>query len=67
MATANDKLIRELQEECNQLRQALADVKLERDCYRQMLLEELRSRGEFEDLDITTLEAMSAGPVELLE
>jgi hypothetical protein len=56
----------ELQEECGKLREALAKAESEREAYRQLFLQEARERREFEDLDISTLERMSAGPVESL-
>ena len=56
--------IRELQDECNGVRQALTKSEAERDRYRQAFLDQLRELREFENLDIPTLEAMSAGPVE---
>lgn len=56
----------ELQEECRKLRSALAKTESEREAYRQLFLQEARERREFEDLDIPTLERMSAGPVEKL-
>ena len=57
----------ELQEECKSLRQALTKTEIERDRYHQAFVEEARAAREFEDLDISTLETMSAGPVEMIE
>jgi hypothetical protein len=62
-----ETIIREQQEECNTLRQALAKSEIERNRYRQLFIDELRTAREFENLDIPTLEAMSAGPVEMIE
>jgi hypothetical protein len=59
--------IRELQEECSKLKQALASSEDERIRYRQAFLDQARAAREFEDVDIVSLEKMSAGPVELLE
>jgi hypothetical protein len=60
-------LVRELQDECERLRQALAKVETERDWYRKAISENARAAREFEDVDIPTLEAISAGPVEMIE
>lgn len=59
--------VRELQQECNRLRQALINAEKERTAYRHLFLEQARAAREFEDLDIPTLEAMSAGPVEEMD
>ena len=59
--------IRELESECVRLKQALVKAEAERNDYRHLFLEEARARREFEDLDVATLERMSAGPVELLK
>ena len=56
-------LLRNANEECQSLRQALADTKAERDGYRELFLEQARAAREFEDLDIDTLKALSAGPL----
>jgi hypothetical protein len=56
-----------LQEECDRLRQALAKSEEERKLYRKALYEQGRAAREFEDVDIASLEAMSAGPVGILE
>ncbi|MBI1830229.1 MAG: hypothetical protein HYR84_02115 [Planctomycetes bacterium] len=61
-----ESVVRDLQGECEKLREALATAQAERDSYRQLFLQEARERREFEDLDIPTLESMSAGPVEEL-
>jgi hypothetical protein len=60
-------LVRELQDECNRLRQALAKMETERDLYRKAMFENARTAREFQDVDIATLEAMSAGPVDRIE
>jgi hypothetical protein len=62
-----EAVVRELQEECRRLREALGKADREREAYKQLFLEEARNSREFENLDIPTLEAMSAGPVEMLE
>jgi hypothetical protein len=49
------------------LRAALAECEIQRDAYRGALVQELRASREFEKLDIPTLEAISAGPVELVQ
>jgi hypothetical protein len=59
--------IRELQEECSKLKLALARSEDERIRYRQAFLDQARTAREFADLDIASLEKMSAGPVEMLE
>ncbi|MBI3823369.1 MAG: hypothetical protein HY289_11925 [Planctomycetes bacterium] len=61
-----ESAVRELEGECGRLREALAKAQSERETYRQLFLQEARERREFEDLDIPTLERMSAGPVEKL-
>ncbi len=61
-----EAMVRELQTECGKLREALAKAESEREAYRDLFLQEARERREFEDLDIPTLERMSAGPVEKL-
>jgi outer membrane murein-binding lipoprotein Lpp len=58
--------VRELQNECNRLRLALTAAAAERDSYRQSLYETARAAREFEDVDIPSLEAISAGPVEMI-
>ncbi len=60
-------LVRELQEECNRLRQALAQMEKERNAYLKAIYEDARAAREFEDVDIPSLDAMSAGPVEMIE
>jgi hypothetical protein len=59
--------VRDLQEECTRLRQELAKTEIERNRYHQAFLGQAGAAREFEDLDIPTLEAMSAGPVEMIE
>ena len=59
-------LVRELQEECIRMRQTLAKTEMERDRYRQAYLDQARAARAFEDLDIPTLKAISAGPVEMI-
>jgi len=59
-------LVQVLQAECAQLRQTLAQAEAERDRLRLAIYVQARAAREFEDLDIPSLEAMSAGPVELL-
>jgi predicted nuclease with TOPRIM domain len=59
--------VRELQEESTRMRQTLAKTEMERDRYRQAYLDQARAARAFEDLDIPTLEAISAGPVEMIE
>jgi len=59
-------LVQQLQDECVQLRQALAEAETERQLFRQAYYDRLRSEREFEDVDIASLTAMSAGPVERL-
>jgi hypothetical protein len=58
--------ITKLEAECRRLKQALAAAELERDRYRCAFLDQARAAREFEDLDVPTLERMSAGPVEKL-
>jgi predicted nucleic acid-binding Zn-ribbon protein len=60
-------LVRELQDECTRLRQALAQSETERNRYLKSIYENARTAREFEDVDIPTLKAMSAGPVEMIE
>lgn len=59
-------LVQQLQDECVRLRQALEDAEAERQLYRQAYYDRLRAEREFEDVDIASLKAMSAGPVEKL-
>ena len=59
--------LQELQNECNRLREALAKAEAERDWYRKAIYENARAAREFEDVDIPSLEKMSAGPVEMIE
>jgi len=60
-------LVSDLQQENTRLRQSLLKVESERDRYREAFLDHARAAREFEDLDIPTLESMSAGPVEMIE
>jgi hypothetical protein len=55
---------KELKEECARLREALAQIETERNWYRKALYEHARASREFEDLDLATLQSISAGPVE---
>jgi predicted RNase H-like nuclease (RuvC/YqgF family) len=59
-------LVQQLQDECVQLRQALAEAEAERQLFRQAYYDKLRAEREFEDVDIASLTAMSAGPVGIL-
>ena len=61
-----EALVCDLKAECAKLREALAKAESEREAYRHLFLDEARQRREFEDLDLPTLQAMSAGPVEKL-
>lgn len=58
-------LVKQLQGECDRLRQALAKAENERNTYRQLYVE--HAAHEFEELDKPTLEAMSAGPIEMIK
>jgi predicted RNase H-like nuclease (RuvC/YqgF family) len=60
-------LNRELQDECTRLCQALAQMEAERNRYLKAIHENARMAREFEDVDIPSLKAMSAGPVEMIE
>ena len=60
-------LVQSLQDECARLRQDLAKTEAERDQYLKGLYENARKIREFEDVDIPSLEAMSGGPVEMIE
>jgi hypothetical protein len=60
-------LVQELQEECDKLRQALAQAQSERDGYRKAIYEHARAAREFVDVDIDSLKAVSAGPVETID
>ncbi len=59
--------LRALETECATLRTALATSNLECDRWRAAYYDEARAAREFEDLDIETLKAMTAGPVEMIE
>lgn len=59
-------LVQQLQAECARLRQALEESEAERELFRQGYYEKLRAEREFVDVDIASLTAMSAGPVEKL-
>jgi hypothetical protein len=60
-------VVQELQAECAKLRQALAKTEAERNLYLKAIYANARATREFEDVDIASLEAMSAGPVEMIE
>jgi hypothetical protein len=60
-------VLRNLQEECQALRQSLARVEAERNLYLKALYAQARETLPFKDVDIPELEKMSAGPVEILE
>ena len=60
------KRVRALEDECNRLKQALAVSEAERKRYRQAFLDQARAAREFVDVDVDSLDAKSAGPVELL-
>lgn len=60
-------LVQQLQDECAKLRQALAKTEAERHLYRQAFYANARATREFQDVDIPSLEAISAGPVEMME
>ena len=64
---ALQNLVRELEAECNRLKQALAASEAERKRYHQAFLDQARAAREFEDRDVDALKAMSAGQVELIE
>jgi seryl-tRNA synthetase len=59
--------VRELQQECQALRQSLARAEEERNLYLKALYAKARETIPFEDVDIPELEKTSAGPVETLE
>jgi hypothetical protein len=59
--------VQELENECARLRRALAQTEKERNSYLKAIYENARAAREFEDVDIPTLEAMSAGPVEMID
>jgi predicted nucleic acid-binding Zn-ribbon protein len=59
--------VQELQDECEKLRQALAKLQAERDRYLKALYAGARATREFEDVDIASLQAMTSGPVEMIE
>ncbi|MCI0739065.1 MAG: hypothetical protein L0Y72_08475 [Gemmataceae bacterium] len=59
--------VQQLQSECDQLRRALAKCEEERNLYLKAVYEHHRANREFEDVDIPSLEAISAGPVELID
>lgn len=58
---------RALEEECEKLRQSLAQVAAERDLYLKALYAYGRSTLHFENVDIPELERMTSGPVLRLE
>lgn len=60
-------LVQELREECETLRRALAQTESERDGYRKAIHEHARKAREFEDVDVNSLNALSAGPVETMD
>jgi hypothetical protein len=60
-------LVGQLEDECEKLRQSLAEVKAERDLYLKAAYANARSSLQFEDQDIPELQAASDGPVEILE
>ncbi len=62
-----ETLTKELQEECDKLRQSLAEVKAERDLYRKAVYENARAGLHFEDVTIPELQAATGGPVQLLD
>jgi len=53
-----------MQDECEKLRQSLAKMQVERDHCLKALYAGARASREFEDVDITSLQAMGSGPVE---
>jgi len=59
-------LVQELRAEVERLSKALAKAEQEREWYRKAIYEHEREKREFENVDIASLEAMSAGPVELI-
>ena len=59
--------VKQLQTECEKLRQSLARTEAERDHYLKAIYAYERAKLEFEDIDIAELEKASAGPVELIE
>lgn len=69
-SNGNDELarlaafVREQQAVIAHMSKALAKAEQEREWYRKAICEYEREKREFEDVDIATLEAMSAGPVE---
>jgi hypothetical protein len=62
-------LVKQLQTECESLRQALARSEMERNLYLKAVYAHERERAllEFPDVDFDELKKASAGPVELLE
>lgn len=60
-------LVSELQEENAKLRQALAKAEAERQLYLKAVYENARATLHFEDVDISDVERMSAGPLEIIE
>lgn len=57
-------LVHELQTQVDRLSKALEKAEQEREWYRKAICEYEREKREFENVDIASLEAMSAGPVE---
>ena len=61
-----NQLVRTLQDECERLRNALEVAEAERKLFRTAFYDNLRAAREFEDVDIPSLERISAGPVEMI-
>jgi molecular chaperone GrpE (heat shock protein) len=59
--------VQELETECTKLQQALAQAQAECNLYRQTMYAYARAAREFENADMATLHATSAGPVEMIE
>ncbi len=55
--------IRDLQDECSRLKQALAKSEAERIVYHQAFIDQARATRKFEELDIASLQSISAGPL----
>jgi len=60
-------LLRKQRDECATLRQALAKAEEERGFYLKAVYELMRGTFHFEDVDIESLKAVSAGPAEYIE
>jgi hypothetical protein len=60
-------VVRSLQEECQSLRQSLAQVEEERNLYLKALYAQARETLPCKVVDIPELEKSSAGPVEIME